>query len=136
MLDVPDQRGVTARMLLAKRAGQTNGAPAGANAGGDRAPNAYAAIAPGSSPRVPAGVRIGDDGTEWSDRIKIGDTVTELRGSTVRDPSGRIRSIRVSAETLPIEPPALERGRPAGSAESISADENGETGSLADPAER
>ncbi|MBM3494396.1 MAG: zf-HC2 domain-containing protein [Armatimonadetes bacterium] len=100
MLDVADKRGVTARILLADRD----------RAKADRVARAYwdGEKADGVEPRTtglrPAGhaYNASMDGPSpgWNDRVRIGDTVTELRGEAEWDDSGRLRTMRVSAETL------------------------------------
>jgi hypothetical protein len=53
---------------------------------------------------LPAPVAPGQPGgsapAEWSDRVRIGDAVTEVRGAAEWDDAGRLRNIRVSAETV------------------------------------
>ncbi len=91
ILDVADKRGVTARMLLA----------AGADSGAADAPRSASGMSRGPAIPVPHLPRALDDITAggWRDRVRIGDTVTELRGTADRDASGRLRSIHVSATT-------------------------------------
>ncbi len=83
ILDVADKRGVTARMLLNARAGSVDESSRDVR---------QAAMALPAALGEPAG-------GEWRDRIRIGDSVTELRGMAQRDESGRLRAIRVSATT-------------------------------------
>ncbi|NLI01227.1 MAG: zf-HC2 domain-containing protein [Chthonomonadales bacterium] len=86
-LDVTDQRGISARMLLAERERMEHGGGPGYEM---------------PAPVLPSVLRDRRSG-EWADRVRIGDTVTELHGTAERDASGRLRAIRVAAETLRAE---------------------------------
>ena len=83
ILDVADERGVTARMLINARAAHDHDALVRS------APSAMA---------LPSALGEPHSG-EWRDHVRIGDQVTELRGKAERDASGRLRAIRVSATT-------------------------------------